>query len=57
MIDKQRARIIKQQIHNDVITAILAAVQDEEELIFALLWAQHYISNSILQYQDDFIKE
>lgn len=57
MIDPKRRREIKQQIHHDVITAVLSAIDGDEELLYALLWAQSYISNEILAYQDDFIKK
>ena len=56
MIEPKRKREIKQQIHHDVITAVLSAIDGEEELLYALLWAQNYISNEILCYQDKFVE-
>ena len=54
MIEPKRQREIKSQIHHDVITAILSAIDGDEELLYALLWAQNYISYEILSFQDEF---
>ena len=57
MIEPKRSREIRQQIHNNVITAILNTIDGDEELLYALLWAQSYISDEILHYQDKFIED
>lgn len=57
MIEPKRQREIKSQIHHDVITAILSATDGDEELLYALLWAQSYISDEILSFQDEFTRE
>lgn len=57
MIEPKRRREIKQQIHHDVITAILAAVDGDDELLYGLLWAQSYISDEILAYQEQFTRK
>ena len=54
MIEPKRRREIKQQIHNNVITAVLDTINDDEELLFGLLWAQSYLSDEILNYQEKF---
>lgn len=54
MIEQKRKREIRANIHHDIITAILANTNGDEEFLFALLNAQNYISNAILNFDDIF---